>query len=251
LAFFADPTVFGTSPSQLQQRIDDVELVTGGSQRTFGDEIVNYLDSETLDVMLDVDGNGVVTNEDYQLAFFADPTVFGTSPSQLQQRIDDLELTTENSARKTATEIIEFLQRFFPAADSRNFGGTQGNIVSRSNTTNMGQVFIGNDQLHEFTGSNKDDTFYSGTGDELLTGGGGSNTFVFGINNGNDTITDFKVSQDIIRIVNDSSLGFTNTSDIVDSLTRESDSLSQLSLGSGFLNINHDQPLSASNFVLV
>jgi hypothetical protein len=254
LAFYADPTTFGDDPGILQSVIDANNLISAGSQRTFSDEFSNYLDPQTLDVMFDVNGDGLVNRSDYELAFYADPTNFGDDPETLQTVIDDNNLISANSTRRTATEIIQFMETFFPAINSRDFGNGVNNTTTRSSTSSssVGQVFIGNDQANEFIGSTKDDTFYSGTGDELLTGGGGSNTFVFGINNGNDTITDFKASQDVIRIVNNSSLGFTNTNDIINRLTQDNHNSSQLILGNnGLLNINHDQPLSADNFVLI
>lgn len=53
----------------------------------------------------------------------------------------------------------------------------------------------GNDTV---AGGFGDDTLWAGAGDDQLTGGDGADLFVFGSANGNDTITDFSVTDDTL-----------------------------------------------------
>jgi Ca2+-binding RTX toxin-like protein len=55
----------------------------------------------------------------------------------------------------------------------------------------------GNDVLIGGLGS---DTIDGGTGDDTMTGGLNADTFVFDVGSGADTITDFKVNQDLIDL---------------------------------------------------
>jgi Ca2+-binding RTX toxin-like protein len=56
---------------------------------------------------------------------------------------------------------------------------------------------IGNDTMN---GAGGNDTLDGGTGDDRLSGGGNNNTFMFGVNFGNDTITDFYPGHDIVQL---------------------------------------------------
>ena len=66
---------------------------------------------------------------------------------------------------------------------------------------------VGNDIIriksglaHEAYGGDGDDTLYGGTGQDTLTGGADNDTFVYGNGQGNDTITDYTASQDVLQI---------------------------------------------------
>ena len=54
--------------------------------------------------------------------------------------------------------------------------------------------------LDDFTGGAGDDTIEGGTTDDTLTGGEGADTFVFGLEHGADTITDFTADTDKIDL---------------------------------------------------
>ena len=64
----------------------------------------------------------------------------------------------------------------------------------------------GNDQI--FTGVGTDtvdggagaDTIYGGQGDDTFTGGAGADTFIFFANSGNDTVTDFSITEDALNL---------------------------------------------------
>ena len=58
----------------------------------------------------------------------------------------------------------------------------------------------GDDGDNRLLGASGDDTLTGGAGDDTLTGYGGDDTFVFGPNDGNDTITDFTECEDAIDL---------------------------------------------------
>ena len=58
----------------------------------------------------------------------------------------------------------------------------------------------GDDGDNRLLGASGDDTLTGGAGDDTLTGYGGDDTFVFGPNDGNDTITDFNECADAIDL---------------------------------------------------
>ena len=58
----------------------------------------------------------------------------------------------------------------------------------------------GDDGDNRLLGASGDDTLTGGAGDDTMTGYGGDDTFVFGPNDGNDTITDFDECADAIDL---------------------------------------------------
>jgi Ca2+-binding RTX toxin-like protein len=78
----------------------------------------------------------------------------------------------------------------------------------------------GNDLIYNGEGSDTvaggdgDDTIWAGEDDDLLTGGAGADLFVFGDVSGNDTITDFDASEDVLD-VEYASTDFTSFADVV------------------------------------
>jgi Ca2+-binding RTX toxin-like protein len=78
----------------------------------------------------------------------------------------------------------------------------------------------GNDLIYNGEGSDTvaggdgDDTIWAGEDDDLLTGGEGADLFVFGDVSGNDTITDFDASEDVLD-VEYASTDFTSLADVV------------------------------------
>jgi hypothetical protein len=237
--------------SVVQNNADNRGYFTPGSGRTFAEEIFSYLDSETITQMLDVNGDGQSNVIDLRLAL--DAVNNPTRPEVVERNATSRGYFTEGSTRTTGQAIIDFVQQFIPATNSRNFGDNSTNNARSSFSSNdsLGRSFFGNQDNNEFIGSDKNDTFYSGTGDEILTGGLGADTFVFGINNGNDTIADFS-SEDYIRVVNSTSLGFNSSEDIFNALIRgDEEATYRLPLGNGQVDIVSNQSLNANNFILV
>jgi len=81
--------------------------------------------------------------------------------------------------------------------DLSDFGGgtiTLNGLTAVSDLTE--DMFI----LDDFVGTDNDDVIEGGTTDDTLTGKGGADTFVFNLNSGDDTITDFTVDTDKIDL---------------------------------------------------
>ena len=79
-------------------------------------------------------------------------------------------------------------------------------------------------------GSGGDDTLVGGTGNDVLTGGLGADTFVYKSGDGHDTITDFGMGVDVIRL--EGVAGFAAYADVAGALTQQGDD-ALLNLGPG------------------
>jgi Ca2+-binding RTX toxin-like protein len=87
-----------------------------------------------------------------------------------------------------------------------------------------------------------------------LTGGLGADTFKFANNSGDDTITDFKIDEDLIAL--DPNLGFSDGSEVFVAVATEvladGSLVSKLNLGaSGTVEILHDRVLTIDNFAVI
>jgi len=80
------------------------------------------------------------------------------------------------------------------------------------------------------SGGAGNDTLWGGSGDDSFTGGEGADTFSFA-RTGNDTITDFDVNEDILRLSN-TATDFTSASDVSAAATEQNDGL-MIDLGEG------------------
>lgn len=110
------------------------------------------------------------------------------------------------------------------------------------------ELIFGSDEDDTLTGGSGDDEISGGAGDDTMTGGAGADTFFFSPDGGDDTITDFSTSEDIISLMRlPGVLGF-------DSLTITQDGddavidLSGNGGGSIRLNNVNVDDLSADNF---
>jgi hypothetical protein len=73
----------------------------------------------------------------------------------------------------------------------------------------------GDDTVH---GGDGDDTIWGGAGDDLFTGGGGGDIFAFGATSGKDTVTDFSVAEDELRLTG-TVTDFTDTASVAAAAT--------------------------------
>lgn len=76
-----------------------------------------------------------------------------------------------------------------------------------------------------------DDTLWGGGGDDRFTGGDGADTFVFASGHGDDTVTDFSVSDDELRLVN-TATDFVTAADVEAAATEQNGGL-LIDLGGG------------------
>lgn len=85
-------------------------------------------------------------------------------------------------------------------------GGAGSDVIRGGSGTDSISGGTGNDLLMGDAGDDTidggagDDHIMGGTGDDTLTGGSGADVFLFVENSGNDTITDFDVSEDMIDL---------------------------------------------------
>ena len=80
--------------------------------------------------------------------------------------------------------------------DLSSFGGGKITLDGVTSTDLTADMFI----LDDFAGGDGDDTIEGTSADNRLTGGAGADTFVFDLDHGNDTITDFAAGTDKIDL---------------------------------------------------
>ncbi|NCF80079.1 MAG: hypothetical protein GWP74_00575 [Proteobacteria bacterium] len=88
----------------------------------------------------------------------------------------------------TTGEILLKLNSDSPASFEYTISDSAGGESTATVTVNGNAV----------VGSSSDDVLFSTSGNDLLTGGGGSNTFTFSTGSGNDTIADFQLGSDVL-----------------------------------------------------
>ncbi|WP_308911515.1 DUF4347 domain-containing protein [Pseudokordiimonas caeni] len=107
-------------------------------------------------------------------------------------------------------------------------GGTGNDTVSGGNGSDLMWGRGGSDSLEggagddilfngagddTVSGGDGDDMLWASEGDDMLSGGDGADTFVFGALAGNDTITDFDVTEDVLNLAF-AQTGFTSLADV-------------------------------------
>jgi Ca2+-binding RTX toxin-like protein len=142
------------------------------------------------------------------------------------------------------------------------FGQEDADFLLGNEGNDRLQGDVGNDSLQGNEGNDTifgeagNDIIDGGLGDDALVGEAGSDRFFFGTNNGNDTINDFIVSEDIIEIA--ANLGFSNGNQVLAAITNtgavtnSDDLFSEVTLSDGnTIRIFHDTNLTANNFRVV
>ena len=89
--------------------------------------------------------------------------------------------------------------------DLSDYGGGTVRLENVSESDLVADDFVfyaaeGGDGDDRLLGASGDDTLTGGAGDDTLTGYAGDDTFVFGLNHGDDTITDFNECEDAIDL---------------------------------------------------
>ncbi|MFP7571087.1 DUF4214 domain-containing protein [Marivita sp. S2033] len=129
--------------------------------------------------------------------------------------------------------------------------GNMGNDVlfgQTGNDTLMGGA--GDDYLGGGTGN---DELRGGGGNDTFYGQGGTDTFVIGKGDGKNTISDFDVGSEIIRLIDS---GFNSRAEVVSAITKIAGNVSRLTLEDGTnVDVFHDfqsgTPLREDNFELI
>ncbi|MEL6493545.1 MAG: calcium-binding protein [Cyanobacteria bacterium J06623_7] len=124
--------------------------------------------------------------------------------------------------------------------------GATGSVELFNQGTLEGDVILGDGNDTLLNRSSDDLNITGGAGDDLLTGGSGLNIYSFELGSGQDTITDFQTSQDVL----DLGAYFDSTSDVLGSATQVgSDALIDLGNDNSItLNDVAIGDLSADNF---
>jgi Ca2+-binding RTX toxin-like protein len=149
--------------------------------------------------------------------------------------------------------------------DTLNGGADGDNLFGQNNDDVLngdgGNDFLnggaGNDTLNggadndTLNGGADNDTLNGGIGNDTLQGDVGIDTFFFEANNGEDTINDFDIANEVILIAAD--LGFATPAEVFATLSRPFSNVSRFTLSPGnIINVFHDSlpdtPLTEANF---
>lgn len=136
-------------------------------------------------------------------------------------------------------------------------GGAGNDLIFASGGNDSVSAGDGDDNI--FSGNGTDtidggagaDTLWGGGGDDMFTGGAGADVFIFASGHGSDTITDFNVSDDELRLVS-TVTDFITTADVSAAATEENDGL-RIDLGGGdslFLEGLGVEDIDSMNLVL-
>ncbi|MGI0483228.1 clostripain-related cysteine peptidase [Geminocystis sp. CENA526] len=102
-----------SSDEALQNTMDGIGLITPGSTRVAPEDLDYYLTQDIVNAMFDVNADGLVSPEDYLLAF----AVFSFSNDSDVDRIaQEISLFPDGSQRTTASEVRDFLSSFNPVS---------------------------------------------------------------------------------------------------------------------------------------
>jgi RTX calcium-binding nonapeptide repeat (4 copies) len=220
-------------------------ILDPAATRKTGDEIANYIkDGGGLDA-LDVDGSGTTSFARDGLLISA--FLFFNRSDRTDYSVLDKFILDPAATRRTGNDVANYLKGLLPSTPSAGLVADKNDIAFSSEILGT----VGNDTLTGDTGNN---ILVGDAGNDLLAGSLGADTCQFAVNSGNDIITDFSVAQDLISI--DSTLGFSNSSEIFAALTSKGmvdDRLSsELNLGAnGTISILHDGVLTVDNFVVI
>ncbi len=105
----------------------------------------------------------------------------------------------------------------------------------------------------ELNGGAGDDELYAGAGNDTLTGGAGNDTFILAPGYGANTITDFEIGQDIIRLIGSE---FTSAAEALSAISKPQADISRIELSDGsYLDIYHSSqvgtPLTLASFLVI
>ncbi len=186
-----DDRLFGGSENDVLDGGRDNDFLYGqeGDDALYGDEGSDYLlGGEGADVLSGGDGY--------------DYAAYWTNGSAININLQDRSQDTGDAVGDLYIDIEEFVLTNF---DDTFVGDENQNRVRglEGNDSLMGAG--GNDHL---SGNEGDDLINGGTGDDFLFGGEGSDEFVFAGNDGQDTIFDFSIEDDLLNLFETGVTGF-------------------------------------------
>ncbi|MFC3052090.1 DUF4347 domain-containing protein [Kordiimonas pumila] len=203
---------------------EGADTITGGSENDFvssgggDDRIITNDGRDTIDGGAGNDDISGGNDDDWATGGTGDDTVsggsgedtlFGGEGNDLVMAGDDDDLVYAG-AGDDGDDLVEGSDgndSLGGGAGNDNLQGGDGNDVlwgrAGSDTLEGG---AGDDVLYNGAGSDTvlggsgNDTIWASAGDDVLTGGSGADVFIFGSNSGNDTVTDFDTSEDILNL---------------------------------------------------
>lgn len=116
---------------------------------------------------------------------------------------DSLVIVSNLSDFARATTWVEPVNRpsgYHNNEDAFIMGGSKADLLRGDNGDDFIDGHAGNDTLN---GRGGDDALFGSAGNDQLTGGSGNDTFIFTAGFGDDTITDFNSSDDMIEFASD------------------------------------------------
>ena len=245
-----DDTIFALAGDDRIQANDGNDTINGGmgDDTVFGTAGADFIEG---DVGIDSLHGGL--GEDTLDGGIGNDLLVGAEDSDLLLgRLGDDEL--QGNAGEDTIQGGEGNDSLFGQEDNDFLLGNEGNDQlqgGKGSDNLLGN--IGNDNI---LGQEGNDILDGGMGDDILVGGNGSDRFFFDTNNGNDTINDFIVAEDIIEIAAD--LGFSDGNEVLAAITNsgvtiEPDGLfTEITFSEdNTVSIFHDTDLVADNFSIV
>jgi hypothetical protein len=217
-------------------------IINPNASRKDGNAIAEFLKNNL--TSLDADGNGRVTfaQDGLLLAAFS----FFNTPSRTDFNVLDKFILATDASRKTGNAVADFLKGSLPSSSSLTAPILDGSPID-------------NDELYvDITGTDGDDTLIGGdeknsivggAGNDIITSGGGKDILQFGANSGNDSIADFQVDNDLIRL--ESSLGFADANAVLAAVTYDGLTAELVLSDGNTLTIKVDRSLTSSNFSVI
>jgi hypothetical protein len=210
--------------------------------RSTGADVANYLRSGLSNLDVDASGAASFSRDGLLISAF----LFFNTPDRTDFSVLNRFISDPAATRRTGNEVATYLKTLLPPAAAA-LTGDNSDLAPSSQIVGT----AGNDIL---TGDPDNNIILGTAGDDLLTGGLGADTFKFANNSGDDTITDFKIDEDLIAL--DPNLGFSDGSEVFVAVATEvladGSLVSKLNLGaSGTVEILHDRVLTIDNFAVI
>jgi uncharacterized repeat protein (TIGR01451 family) len=164
----------------------------------------NFVNPTGVNVTIkDANGDGVVKSRLQQLSTYNFEKNWSVQTVTIGNNVNEVILASGNRAANidfSQINIINPIQKFQLQGDNGKdtiIGSRFNDVIAGCNGNDILSGFDGNDSID---GGNGRDRLTGGRGNDILTGGSGADEFIFGVNFGNDTITDFCKGQDKINL---------------------------------------------------
>jgi hypothetical protein len=234
--------LFFNTPDRTDFAVLNRFILDPAATRTTGADLAIYLRSGLSN--LDADGSGAATLARDGLLISA--FLFFNTADRTDFSVLDRFILDPAATRTTGNDVAAYLKTLIPPAAAALTGNTD-DLAPSSQIVGT----AGNDIL---TGDADNNIILGNAGDDLLTGGLGADTFKFAENSGDDTITDFKIDEDLIVL--DTNLGFSDGSEVFAAVATEvlanGSLVSKFNLGvGGTVEILHDRALTIDNFAVI